>query len=75
MEAKGKNGLENYITRKVSSGEKIIIVKLVGAAKSKDMADKVMQIAGQAYMKVKDSDVLLAVSGNQSQLVFEINYK
>jgi hypothetical protein len=74
MAAQGKNGLGNYITRKVRSGEKTIVVKLVDAPKSGDIADKVMQVAEQAYMKVKDSGVSLEVSGNQSQLVFEIDF-
>jgi len=75
MFAKGKTGLENYIIRKVKNGEKTIIVKLVGTSQTKDICDKVMQVAGQAYMNVKGSGVSLEVNYNPSQLVFEINYK
>ena len=75
MAAQGKKGLENYITRKVRSGEKTIIVKLVGVTQTNDIYDKVIQVAGQAYTNVKNSSVSLEVSGNLSQLVFEINFK
>ena len=75
MAAQGKKWLENYITRKVRNGEKSIIVKLVGVTQTNDIFDKVMQIAGQAYVNVKNSGVALEMSGNLSQLVFEINFK
>jgi hypothetical protein len=75
MAAQGKNGLENYIVRKLKNGEKSIIVKLVGAEQTKDICDKVMQVAGQAYTKAKGSGVSLEVSANLSQLIFEIHYK
>ena len=74
MTAQGKNGLENYITRKVKRGEKTVIVKLVGVGQMKDICDKVMQVAGQAYMKAKSSGVSLEVSSNLSQMIFEINF-
>lgn len=74
MAVQGKNGLENYIVRNIESGKKTIIVKLVGASPTQDICDKVMQVAGDAYMKVNDSGVSLEVSCNLSQLVFEINY-
>ena len=74
MAAQGKKGLENYITRKVKSGEKTIIVKLAGAENTNDICDKVMKVAEQAYMNVKNTGVSLGMSYNLSQMVFEINY-
>ncbi|MCL2080087.1 MAG: hypothetical protein FWH17_09695 [Oscillospiraceae bacterium] len=75
MAAQGKNGLENYIARKVKSGDKTIIVKLAGAENVNDICDKVMKVAGQTYANIKGSGVSLEINANISQSVFEINFK
>ena len=75
MTAQGKIGFENYIARKIRNGERTIIVKLTGEAQIKDICDKVMQSAGQVYMNVKNAGVSLEARCNQTQMVFEINYK
>ncbi|MCL2051834.1 MAG: hypothetical protein FWG91_08945 [Lachnospiraceae bacterium] len=75
MAVKGKKGLVNYLTRKLKDGEKTIIVKLAGMTQTDDIYNKVLEVCGQAYMNVRNSGVSVEVSGNLSQLVFEIDFK
>lgn len=74
MVVQGKNGLEDYIARKLRNGEKGIVVKLAGAAWTKALCDKVIQTAAQAYTKVKGSGVSMEVSYNPARMVFEIDF-
>lgn len=75
MAVHGKNGLENYIAHRVKNGEQVIVVKLIGAEQAKDICNKVMQAAGQAYTKVKGAGVSVEMNYNPSQMVFEINFR
>lgn len=68
-------GLESFIGRNLKAGNKSIVFRLVGIPYTEDIADKVIQIAQQQYIKIHNKSVAVEVSFNPSQMVFEIYYK
>jgi hypothetical protein len=75
MTAQGWSGLESFISRKIQKGKKSVVVKLTGITPTNDVADRVMQIVEQQYMKINGTGASIKVGYNPSQMVFEIDFK
>ncbi|GHV16967.1 hypothetical protein AGMMS49938_17440 [Fibrobacterales bacterium] len=66
---------ENHIVKSLKQNKKNILVKITNIQNTKDIADKIMEIAVQQYGKIYNSSVKLEIGYNLNQMVFEINFK
>jgi len=69
------SGLENYILKQLKQSKKNFLVKIMNVQYSEDITDKIMNIAARQYNNLYKRCVTVNVGYNQSQMVFEINFK
>lgn len=67
--------LNKFIEHNLKRGKKNIIVKLKNVKSTETIVDKVISIAQNQYASIYKHSVRVEVKYNQSQLVFEINFK
>jgi hypothetical protein len=67
--------LDNYIGKALKQGKKSILVKIMNARYTNEVANQISEIAGQQYSRIHMGGVSIETSYNASQMVFEISFR
>jgi hypothetical protein len=66
---------ENHLEKALKQGKKNIMLKILNTAYTAGIVDKIMKTAQQQYSKIHRHSVMIETAYNESQMVFEINFK
>jgi len=67
--------LESYIRHSLKQGNREIVFKAINTNNSEKVVNKVMQIAGEEYIKQYNKSVEIDINVNPPQMVFQIRFR